>query len=459
MSAAAPAAHESLPPGPSLPRTLQTLGMLTRQRPWLERCRRRHGDVFTIKLHRFPALVVLADPALIKQTFTAKPTTLHAGTGSPLGAVLGPNSMLAIDEDRHLAQRRLLLPPFKGQRMQAYESLIEEIAEEEIARWPAGVEFSASEPMQRITLRAILRAVFGASGHELAELERLIPPWTSLGSRLSQFSIVQKDLGPRSPWGRFLRLRAEIDGHLDALMAAARRDPRLDARADVLALLVQATHQDGTPMAAAEIRDELMTMLAAGHETTAHTLSWAIERLRRHPDVLGRLVEEADAGGKALRDATIREVQRTRPVITFAGRLVREPFQLGEWLLPVGTRIGLCAGLTHYDPRLFGHPDRFDPDRFLDTTPETYEWIPFGGGIRRCIGATFAHMEMDVVLRTLLRRVELVPTEAPDERWRFRGVAFTPSHGGRIVVHPRAPRLAPRRKAVGAASFTPGAAG
>ena len=187
-------------------------------------------------------------------------------------------------------------------------------------------------------------------------------------------------------------------------------------------------------MTDAEIRDELVTMLVAGHETTANTLAWAVERLRRHPELLERLVAEVDAGGKALREATIREVQRTRPVIAFAGRLTREPFTLGGYRLPVDTRLLLAACLTHYDPALFPHPERFDPDRFLDTVPDTYAWIPFGGGIRRCIGATFAHMEMDVVLRVLLDRVRLLPTDAPGEPWAFRGIVWAPGGGGRIAV-------------------------
>jgi cytochrome P450 family 138 len=267
----------------------------------------------------------------------------------------------------------------------------------------------------------------------------MLPPWTALGSRLATVTFLQKDLGPRSPWGRFLRMRARIDGVLDELIAAAKRDPEIEERPDVLAMMVQARHQDDTPMTNAEIRDQLVTMLAAGHETTAHTLSWGIERLRRHPEVLERLVAEADDGGSALREATVREIQRTRPVISFAGRGVRKPFVLGGYELPVGTRIGLCAALTHYDPDLFPHPERFDPDRFLDKLPDTYAWIPFGGGVRRCIGATFAHMEMDVVLRVLLERVELLPTDAPDEPWRFRGVAWTPAAGGVAVVRRRVP--------------------
>jgi cytochrome P450 len=336
-----------------------------------------------------------------------------------------------------MEQRKLLLPPFKGQRMKQYESMIAEIAAEEIDQWPESAEFGTARSMQRITLRAILRAVFGAEGPRLQSLEELIPQWTAFGARLSTARELQRNLGPWSPWVKFKKLRARIDGVLDEMIAAAKADDQLADRPDVLALMVQARHEDGSPMTNPEIRDELVTMLVAGHETTAHTLSWAVERLRRHPAVLERLVEEAEQGGKSLREATIREVQRMRPVIAFAGRIARKPYELGGFRLPVGTRLLLAACLTHYDPDLFSHPDRFDPDRFLGTTPDTYTWIPFGGGIRRCIGATFAHMEMDVVLRVLLERVELVPTDAPGEPWAFRGVVWAAGEGGKAVVRHR----------------------
>jgi cytochrome P450 len=429
----------SLPPGPRLPASLQTIQTMARQRPQLERKRRRYGNVFTIKLLGLGTFVVCADPTLVKQVFTADPTVLHAGTGSPLGTVLGRHSLLAIDEGRHLEQRKLLLPPFHGKRMQEYEALIADIAAEEIDRWPEGDQFATSASFMVITLRAILRAVFGAEGDMLRELEASIPPFVELGSRLATLTALQRDLGPRSPWGRFLAARATVDAQLDTLIEAARVDERLSERPDVLALMVQATHTDGSPMANEEIRDQLITLLAAGHETTAATLGWAIERLRRHPDVTRRLAEEADAGGRALRDATIREVQRMRPVIAFSARHVIEPYELAGHRLPRGVRIGLAASLTHFDPELFPQPDRFDPDRFLNTKPETYNWIPFGGGIRRCIGAAFAHMEMEVVLRTVLERVELDATPgAPDEGWRFRGVAHVPKDGGRVSVRRRA---------------------
>jgi cytochrome P450 family 138 len=429
-----PSAVDGVPPGPRMPVPLQTLAMMTRQREYLERLRRRFGPLFTVRVFGLGTIVIVADPELIKQTFQAAPQTLHAGTQSPLRKILGPNSLLGIDEEQHMEQRKLLLPPFKGQRMRAYEPLIAEIASAEIDTWPVGVEFATTEPMQRVTLKAILRAVFGAQGDHLQRLQRLIPPWTTLGSRMATATFLQRDLGRRSPWRRFLNLRRDIDSVLDELIAVAKADAELEQRPDVLALMVLARHEDGKPMTNAEIRDELVTMIAAGHETTAHTISWAIERLRRHPELLERLVAEADAGGVTLREATIREVQRTRPVISFAGRGVRQPFQLGGYRLPVGTRVLLAACLTHYDPALFPHPERFDPDRFYNVVPDTYSWIPFGGGRRRCIGATFAHMELDVVLRTILERVTLHPTEAPAEGWKFRGVAWAPADGGKALI-------------------------
>jgi cytochrome P450 len=420
-----------------MPIGLQTLAMRTRQRPFLERARRRYGSMFSAEVVGLGKTVIVSDPELIKQTFRADPDVLHAGTGSPLRVMLGDHSLLGIDEDEHMRQRKLLLPPFKGQRMQKYESVVAEIAAEEISQWPEEAELASDKPMQRITLRAILRAVFGAEGERLQTLEAMIPRWTSLGSRLVLTPWLQRSLGSRSPWSRFLALRAQLDAIFDELIALAKADPELAERADVLALLVQARHEDDTPMSNAEIRDELVTLLAAGHETTAHTLAWAIERIRRHPAVLARLVQEAAEGGKAYREATIREVQRSRPVIAFAGRVVRKPFELGGYQLQPHTRVLLAACLTHYDPALFAHPDRFDPDRFMGVVPDTYSWIPFGGGIRRCIGASFAHMEMDVVLRVLLQRAELMPTSAPDEPWAFRGVVWAPGDGGRVAVRQR----------------------
>ena len=433
-----------MPPGPRMPLALQTVAMMNRQRPFLERQRRRHGSIITIRIAALGQMVVVSDPELIKQTFKADPKVLHAGSRSPLRRILGDNSLLSIDEDRHLEQRKLLLPPFKGQRMRAYESLIGELASDEIDRIPRGVPVASAPIFQRITLRAILRAVFGATGPRFDRLEAMLPKLTEDGQRLSRFPRAQRDLGPRSPWGAFLRLRGRVDRELDGLIEDARVDAALEERTDVLALMVRARRVNGEPMRNAEIRDQLVTMLAAGHETTAHTLGWAVERLSRNPRSLERLVAEIDAGeSKAYLDATIREVQRMRPVIMFAGRFVMQPFELGGYTIPPGVLIGLSAGLTHYDTALFPEPDRFRPERFLETNPGTYEWIPFGGGIRRCIGATFAHMELEVVLRTLLTKLELETTAAPDERWRFKGVAWTPRDGAPATFHDRSRSASP----------------
>lgn len=397
----------------------------------MRRSRARYGNVFTIRMIGFGKIVMCAEPALIKQVFAADPTVLHAGTGTPLAAVLGKYSLLAIDEDAHLSQRRLLLPPFHGERMRAFEQVIEEITEEVVDGWPENHEFAVVPSMQTITLRAILRTIFGASGPELAALEDLIPRVVNLGAAMVQLKFLQHDLGNHSPWGRFLRLRDDAVAQLDSLIAKARRDPAIVERTDVLAALVQATHEDGSPMSDEEIHDQLMTLMIAGHETTATTLGWAVERLRRNPEALARLTDEALAGDEGeYREAVFRETLRTRPTVTMSVRYVKQPFVLDGWELPRGTRIALHPGLTQFDPTLFHEPERFRPERFLEGKPEPFSWIPFGGGLRRCIGASFAEMEVDVVLRTMLRRVELLPTTAKSEGWRFRGVTFVPSRGG-----------------------------
>jgi cytochrome P450 len=396
--------------------------------------RRRYGNLFTLRVVGFARLIIVADPRLIRQVFTEKPDVLHAGGDeNPLGPVLGEHSLLVIDEDRHLEQRKLLLPPFHGDRMRAYESLIAEITAEEVDRWPDGEVVETLSAFRRITLRAILRAVFGARGDEVTDLERILPPFVDLGAVMATLGRqFQKDLGPWSPWGRFLRARAAVDRRMDALIERARTDPGLAEREDVLALLVQARHSDGSPMTNAEMRDQLLTLLTAGHETTASTLAWAMERARRNPQVIPRLTE------REYRDAFIKEVQRQRPVVSFAARTTLGPYELGGYTLPAGVRLALAASLTHFDPDLFPEPDRFRPERFLDGKPDTYAWIPFGGGVRRCIGAAFAHMEMDVVLRTLLERVEIGgDPDAVPAAWKFRGVTQVPADGGRVEVRRR----------------------
>jgi cytochrome P450 family 138 len=433
-----PEATVRIPPGPKVPSIVSGLIVLTNQKTALRALRKRYGDAFTVKIPVLGTSVVISSPELVKQTFTASPDVLAFGRSSPLGAVLGPGSLFSLDGDEHLRERRLLLPPFHGERMKSYEAIIEEEAHREMATWPEGKPFATVDSFMRITLKSILRAVFGAEGPHLHRLAELLPPFTSLGSKLAMLPWARRDLGPGSPGRRFRRYRRDYDRVVDEMIDETLADPRLDERADTMALLLRAKYDDGESMSRSAIADELLTLLTAGHETTATSLAWGVERLRRHPEVLARLRDEAEGDDNALRMATIYEIQRTRPVIVGTGRLViADDFQLGEYRVPHGYRIVTSATMIHNDRRFFDEPREFRPDRFVDRKPDTYTWIPFGGGVRRCIGAAFAHMEMDVVLRTLLREFDLAPTTERGERWRSRGVAFGPSKGGRAIVSRR----------------------
>jgi cytochrome P450 family 138 len=296
----------------------------------------------------------------------------------------------------------------------------------------------------RITLNVILRAVFGAEGAEFAELRTLLPRLVGLGSKLAVLPLPKLGFARWSPWGRFRTLRREYDAIIERLIDKAERAGDLDERDDILATMLQSRYDDGSRMSRGQIADQLLTLLAAGHETTATTLAWAVERLRRHPAVLRELVAEVDAGGKALREAAIIEVQRTRPVIDMVGRRVKaESFQLGRWTVPKGYSVLVSIALLHDDDTVFPDARTFDPSRFTGSRPDLYQWIPFGGGSRRCLGAAFASMELNVVLRTMLRDVTLFPTTDPDEPWHSRGVASAPAKGGLAVVRRRSARAVP----------------
>jgi cytochrome P450 len=403
----------------------------------IKRLARRYGNVFTINLPTFGRVVVVAEPELAKQIFTTSPEEL--GNIQPnLSRLFGSGSVFALDRDDHRRRRRLLAPPFHGKSMKNYESIIEEETLRETAGWPEGQPVATLPSMMRVTLNAILRAVFGADGAELDELRRLIPPWVTLGSRLAALPKPKRTYGRFSPWGRLAEWRRQYDTVIDKLIAAERADPNFEERTDVLALMLRSTYDDGSIMSRKDIGDELLTLLAAGHETTAATLGWAFERITRHPDLLAALVEEADNGGNELRQATILEVQRARTVIDFAARRVYPPvFQLGEWTIPRGHSMLVSISQIHDDPDVFPDPERFDPQRYIGSKPSSFAWIPFGGGTRRCVGAAFANMEMEVVLRTVLRHFTIETTAAPGEQWHCRGVAYTPKDGGRVVVRRR----------------------
>jgi cytochrome P450 len=425
-----------LPPGPRIPKAVLGLAFLTARHRAVAAVGRRFGSAFTVNLPIFGETVVIGDRALIKELFTANSDLV--ARASNLGTVLGPGSTFSLDGDEHRARRKLLVPAFHGKRMAGYEAIVEEEVMREIANWPEGREFETLEPMMRITLNAILRAVFGAQGTAFDELRRILPPMVPLASRMAVMpAALRKDLGPWSPWGRVQRSRRRYNEIIAELIAEARHDPALEERTDVLALMLQARYDDGSPISDDHIADELLTLLAAGHETTATTLAWTIERLRRHPRLLSRLTSEVDAGGSELTQATIWEVQRTRPVVEATIRVARERITLGDWVIPEGHAVIASITMAHRSVDNYADPDKFDPGRFLGANPDTHTWIPYGGGIRRCIGAAFANMEMTVTLRTLLREFEFGTTYAAGERRHSRGVATAPGRGGRAVVFRR----------------------
>lgn len=428
----------NLPPGPRIPKALQGAAFMISRRRTVQQMVRRYGDILTLHLPLYGNAVVVANPKLAKQVFTASPEDV--GNVQPnLSRLLGSGSVFALDGDDHRQRRRLLAPPFHGKSITNYETIIEEETLREIAGWPEGEAFPTLPSTMRITLNAILRAVFGAEGAELGELRRIIPPWVTLGSRLATLPKPARTYGRYSPWGRLAEWRRQYDAIIDKLIARERADPDFENRTDVLAMMLRSSHEDGSAMSRRDIGDELLTLLAAGHETTAATLGWAFERLSRHPQVLGRLVAEAETDENELRQATILEVQRTRTVIDMAGRHVYAPvYELGEWVIPRGYTILVGISQMHADREAFPEPDHFDPQRYIGSKPPSFAWIPFGGGARRCVGAVFANMEMDVVLRTVLRHFTIDTTTAPAEKWHSRGIAYTPKDGGRIVVHRRA---------------------
>ena len=434
-----------LPPGPTLSSALQGVGFVLARRRVVARMARKYGEAFTMKLPVFGPTVIVTDSQLAKQLFAAN--TDDVGNIQPnLSRILGPGSVFALDRADHKRRRRLLTPPFHRKSIKNYEKIFEEETLRESANWPVGQEFPTLEPMMRITLNAILRAVFGADGAHLDELREIIPPWVTLGSRCATLPTPKRDHGRWHPWSRLTEYRRRYDTVVGRLIADVAADPQLAERDDVLALLLRSSYEDGTAMSHTDIADELLTLLAAGHETTASTMAWVFERISRHPEVLARLVEEADgdvasaATGNVqtneYRQAVILETQRARTVIDFSGRHVYAPsFQLGKWVVPQGYSI--VVSLSQLHELEFDDAQRFDPERFIGNRPPL-AWVPYGGGTRRCVGAVFANVEMDIVLRTVLRHFTIATTTAPGEKVHSRGVAFTPKRGGRVVLTPRA---------------------
>jgi cytochrome P450 len=444
-----------LPPGPRIPKPVQAIAFLTLNQQMFAALNRRYGSsVIRVNLPHNGHAVVISDPILAKDLFSTSIDLIERpahGDGS-IGEAFGPGSTFSLAGHPHTERRRLLTPPFHGKRMRSYHTIIEEEVMREIATWREGREFKTQEPMLRITVGAILRAVFGAEGPALDELRDMVPALVTLGSILAVSPpIARRDLGPWSPGGRFLRKRRRFDAIIDSLIAEARADPAIEERSDVLALLLQARYENGEPISDPHIADELLTLLGSGHETTAASLAWAVERLCRHPELLSRLTDEVDAGGSELRQATIWEVQRTRPVLEGTTRHTKTRIRLGDWVIPEKTSLIISIRLAHDSEERFPDAASFNPERFIGGDKKPAAWIPFGGGVNRCVGAAFANMETDIVLRTLLREFRFVPTDAPDERMRWRGVATVPARGARAVVYRR---TAKAPSGVGAAPAT-----
>src|ERR1700742_3890199 len=427
-----------LPPAPRIPKLLQGVGFVGARAKLVAALAKRYGSAFALRLPIFGDTIVVSDPALVKDLFTTN-TDLVARAGV-LGEMFGPGSTFSLDGAEHRERRKRLVPPFHGKRMASYEGIIEEEVLRETASWPEGREFETMPSMMRITLNAILRTVFGADGPALDELRELLPDMVLHASRLAVLPpIVRRDFGPWSPGGELTANRERYDEIIRRLIADIRSDPKFDERNDVLTLMLQARYEDGSPISDDHIADELLTLLAAGHETTATTLAWTVERIRRHPRLLSRLTADVDAGGSELVQATIWEVRRARPGVDGLTRRTKTRIRLGEWVIPERHAILASISLAHASEASFAEAKAFNPDRFVGNPPDNYAWIPYGGGVHRCIGAAFANMEMNVTLRTLLREFEFGTTYARGERLHSRGVATAPAPGGRAVVYRRAP--------------------
>ena len=427
----------ALPPGPRTPGILQALLFARDPLGSTLAVQRRFGEPFTVGSPGFGTSVVFSSPELVKQIVTGDPMVFHAGlANAPIRPVLGPWSLLALDRAPHMQQRKLLLPPFHGERLRAYADLIGELAEREIASWPVGAPFRLQERMERLTLEAILDVVFGiADATRKDELRRLLPLLVK-SSRMLVFwgAVVHRDIGPLRPRATFRARRGAVDALLYAEIAERRAMPAEERaqRRDILSMLVEAEHEDGTPMGDAEIRDQLATLVLAGHETTATALTWAVDLLQRNPAVLARL--RADPDDPDYLDAVVREVLRIRPVVPVVGRTVTEPVRIGDHDIPAGTDLAAAMIVTHHREDVYPQPSRFRPERFLPGADEVppYAWLPFGGGVRRCIGASFAQFEMATILRVLVRSPLRLTARRP-EPIRATGVTIVPGNGVRVI--------------------------
>jgi cytochrome P450 len=430
-----------LPEGPRYPRVVQAWLWLKQPARFLGHCGRAYGDVFTMRLPFGINLVHITSPELVKAVFGGSSDVLRAGEANAtiLEPIVGPHSVLVLDGPEHLRQRKLILPAFHGDRMRAWEATVCDIARAEIARWPVGKPFALRPCMQSITLEVIVRVVFGVDGSSRHDdLRRQIVQLTGLGRNpLLLFATRDRRLGPYAPWARFLRARDALHAALAAEIRERRHAPGLEQRSDVLSLLLLARDDEGRAMTDDEVRDELVTLLFAGHETTATSLAWAFDLLLHHPRALSRLVGELDGGGSEYLDAVIKETLRVRPVVALVDRHVREATRIGEHTIAAGAIVCPNIYLAQRREDLYENPAAFWPERFAGQAPPGFGWFPFGGGIRRCLGASFATFEMTIVIPEVLRAVTLRPASRRPARIRREAVTFVPHNGARAVVTTR----------------------
>ena len=422
----------TLPPGPSEPPALQTLRWAFRPIAFLESCRRRFGDAFSVRFLGFQSpMVLLSDPDAIKALYTSGESGLPPGRSFALAPVMGSRSVLLLEGAEHLSRRKLMLPPFHGERMRAYESVIAEVTRAEIGSWPLARQFPIHPRMQAVTLEVILRAVFGVTDEgRLERLRRsLVQMLDKMASARLQVGVpLARRLGLRDPLEEVRRDARAADDLLYVEIAERRADPSVAERSDILSLLVGARFEDGEGMSDEELRDQLITLLLAGHETTATALAWTLDLLLRNSGPLARLRSELVEGDEGYLRAVISESLRLRPVVPLAGRRLSSELAVNGHVLPAGTDVTPAIWLAHTREATYPEPYAFRPDRFLETKPETYAWIPFGGGVRRCLGAAFAELEMRVVLREVLTRCELRVVRNTPERITRRNVTFSPRH-------------------------------
>jgi cytochrome P450 len=413
----------------------------------LEAARARYGDVWTLRLLAGNNFVFVSDPDLIEPVLNADPEVLLGGAAHQrvATALLGEGSLLLLDEPEHSELKDLIMPPFNADHVQQYRAGMTRVVEREVETWPLNEPISMLPRMQWIALNVIMTTAFGGTeGEELETLRSRIQDLLDVSESPLRMGRVHLAHSRNKGYPKvFVRVRDAANEAIYTVLESIRNDPRLEERADVLSMLIRARRKDGSPLSDSQLRDQIITFMIQGHASTATALSWTIERVTRHPQVVERLREEALGNGPGeYTAAVIKESLRARPPLPIAGaRLVSRPYRLGEYELPAGTMVAVCIYLLHRDPRLYPEPDRFRPERFLDGEPGRYEWIPFGGGPRHCIGASFALTQMEIVLSTIVARTRLAPTEQADEKIRRRGVGLSPRHGGRVIVQERFPAV------------------